>query len=212
MLMFRTCQHCRTMVLALAHGRCPSCLNPVDGTRLLEPTPPQLREATMRKADYEKEFPLRLAAALAWILGCVFALVGTCALGMAAPVRVTANRNLLISAEFVVFAGPGIMELIFAGLLNQYRAWVVTTLLAISGMQAVLLAFGTVAMAGDSGTACIMVPVLGLLVADIALIVNLSRCYAVIRNRASLMARGFEPVMKAQPVETGESGGEGNRP
>jgi hypothetical protein len=203
--MSRSCQNCNNMVMPMPDGRCPRCLWPVDENVL-----PLL-------ADNDAEAPLYHAASLARALGWVsllvtFLFIMWVWMGSALGMRnLTGFVGLYVAIGLI---GLGIAELVLAPFLRQYRTAAVTALLVVSGTQALLLSLAALASVLEPSACCVLVPGIWVLGADIVLIVRLPQCYAVIRARASLAARGFEPVMAkpdaggAVPAELSNPAGE----
>jgi hypothetical protein len=153
----------------------------------------------------DPENPLRRAVMLARILGWGFVVLCTC-FGM--PPLFFANNwletriALILVALFMV---PGIAQIVLAQFLKGYRAWAATALLTITAIQCVLFILAVV-FAAIYADIHFLIPVLligiGVLGIDIALLDNLSACFAIIRIHDRLVATGFEPVMPvpAEPM------------
>jgi hypothetical protein len=210
--MMEVCAHCHTMVLPMVDGRCPCCMMLFPGRALTGVLRPQVAELAARRHEiHALEKPLRRAVLLARIVGWIhlgFGVLMLCvALLMARGDTRFRSAAVGVMVAAFCFVGPGIAYIVMAGFLQALRQWAVTVLMTISGLIA-LFTIKSIADRPTPGLAAIELLELGL---QVLMLVNLVRCYGVIRKRAEMSARGFEPVMAAQPVGPEKSEGEGNR-
>jgi hypothetical protein len=225
------CQYCSTAVLPMADGRCPSCLHPFAGVTVAELSKEQMEELELRKSvakweAYEAEKPLRRAVLLAQVAGwiCVglgtLGLVGVAMMAGALPENLEWQAVAMALGAAVVYIGPGIAYLVLAGQVKEYRDWAVTVLVVTGAVQVCLVVFGLIASVATKAGPDSAIPgargvvavgsgvAFGILALDAAVIVNLSRCHGIIRNRGWRLA-GSEARLSGGLG--GSSGGEAGR-
>jgi hypothetical protein len=212
------CEHCRMTVLLTADGKCPVCGRVMPSTvrafyhGLLRREQELAAIARTRASQaYEIDTRLRSTVFMAKLLGGISAFLGTMPLVQFMVELSRGVCDVLAWGMFVVWVATGVADIVVASSLKDGRPWAVTTLLAISGVQVLLIVFGTVALRG--ACECVVLAGYWLLFLVVPLIVKLSQCYRIIRRvptgSVPPTGRGFEPVMPvaAEPLEEpGERG------
>ncbi|MFI5378787.1 MAG: hypothetical protein ACHRHE_05795 [Tepidisphaerales bacterium] len=152
---------------------------------------------------YASSGPIYTAFWLARILGWVSPVLGTLAAAAVWTLMPNSTPRAVFAAMIlgmgVVYIGPGIVYLVLADSLKKYRAWAVTTLLAVASMHMLALSIGAIrfAMTQDMNPFSLFLGA-WIVIMHLALIINLVRCYGAIRDESAYMARGFEPIVPAR--------------